>query len=555
MPSRTRALTLALTIVAAVSFSALPLPTPAYATETAPFSDIADSKFYEDIVWLADAGITRGCGGDRFCPDGRVTRSQMASFVARALNLPATARDYFVDDAANKHEANINRLAAAGVTVGCRPAHYCPEANVARDQMASFLARALDLAPTQTTFFSDVAGNRHEANVNRVATEDITRGCGGGRYCPKGMVTRGQMAAFLHRALDSRRVSPSPSAAPRPTPAPTPSPTPTSTPTPAPSLTPSPTPSQTPSPTPVPSPSPDPTPAIPTVAFGAYVAGAASDQSEIDRFVELVGVKPSVLMWYQSWDSPYNEFPLVTAQAAHSRGIMPVVTWDPAAGDFSSSPTCQLSSIWSGNYDTYLRTWAQSARDWGKPLYVRFGHEMNGNWKCWSVGQNGNAEGDFVTAWRYLVTLFAEEGAVNVRWVWSPNVAYDERSARFALFYPGDDYVDWIGLDGYNWGPTKEWHSWKSFTEIFASSYDALVSLSSRPMMIAEVASTEVGGDKAAWIDSAFAEEIPRRFPLVRAVVWFNEDKETDWRVNSSSAALSAYRRAAGNPYYGGSLP
>jgi hypothetical protein len=167
----------------------------------APFNDLVGSKFYDDIVWLAEEGITSGCGGGRFCPNGTVTRGQMASFLARALDLPATGTDYFSDDGGNSHEDNINRLAAAGVTSGCADGRYCPDGVVTRAQMASFLSKALELAWTSDDFFYDDDGNKHEANINRFAEAEITSGCGGGKYCPDGAVTRGQMAAFLHRAL------------------------------------------------------------------------------------------------------------------------------------------------------------------------------------------------------------------------------------------------------------------------------------------------------------------------------------------------------------------
>lgn len=515
-------------LVAVLLFFAPLMPTSVHAGAPVSFTDISDSKFYDEIVWLAEHGITKGCGDDRFCPSDTVTRGQMASFLARALNLPAARRDYFVDDAGMNHEYNINRLAAAGITSGCGAGHFCPRGVVARDQMATFLARALGLPAADEAFFTDIDGNKHATSIRRIAAARITTGCGVERYCPQGSVTRGQMAAFLQRALNTR-AGPSPGAAPSA--------------------------SASPVATPITSPSPAPTTTDSAVAFGAYVAGAASDELAIDDFTELVGIKPSILMWYQSWESQYREFPLVTVKAADARGMRPIITWDPAAGELAASPACRLSSIWDGEHDAYVRKWAQAARDWGEPVYVRFGHEMNGDWKCWSVGLNGNIDGDFVRAWRYLVDVFRGEGASNVRWVWSPNVAYDERSARFDVFYPGDDFVDWVALDGYNWGPTREWHSWKTFTEIFADSYDSVATLSARPIMIGEVASTELGGNKAAWIESAFARELPERFPLVRAVVWFNENKETDWRVNSSAAALAAYRDAAENPNYEGSLP
>ena len=126
----------------------------------------------------------------------------MASFLARAAKLPATGTDYFTDDEGNTHEANINRIRAAGITTGCTATTYCPSGKVRRDQMASFLARAANLPATGTDYFTDDEGNTHEANINRIRAAGITTGCTSTTYCPAGLVTRGQMASFLHRAFD-----------------------------------------------------------------------------------------------------------------------------------------------------------------------------------------------------------------------------------------------------------------------------------------------------------------------------------------------------------------
>jgi hypothetical protein len=170
---------------------------PSYA-----FSDIASSPFVNDILWIAEAGITNGCGNGQYCPSATVTRDQMASFIARGMSLPAATTDYFPDDAGTIFEADINRLAAAGITNGCGDGLYCPTQPVTRDQMASFIARALSLPAATADYFSDDAGSIHEPNINRLAMAGISNGCAGGLYCPLDAVTREQMAAFLHRALD-----------------------------------------------------------------------------------------------------------------------------------------------------------------------------------------------------------------------------------------------------------------------------------------------------------------------------------------------------------------
>jgi beta-mannanase len=178
---------------------------------------------------------------------------------------------------------------------------------------------------------------------------------------------------------------------------------------------------------------------------------------------------------------------------------------------------------------------------------------MNSDWTSWSPGVNGNTSEEFVLAWRKVHDIFEQEGATNVRWVWSP-VAHYEGATAFEKVYPGHAYADWLGLSGYNWGNTRAWSRWQSFTGIFGESYETLTNTARKPIIISEVASAESGGDKAAWIRGAFLREIPRRFPRIRAVVWFHANKENDWRVDSSTASLEAYREIAAKASYQRSL-
>ena len=165
------------------------------------FTDIGSSKFVCDIIWLKSSGITAGCSATKFCPTAAVTRAQMASFLARALHLPVSSRDYFTDDNSNSHESDINKLAKAGITVGCSATKFCPNQAVTRAQMATFLAKAFHLPAATRDYFNDDNSNSHESDINRLARSGITGGCAPGKYCPNEIVTRGQMAAFLHRAM------------------------------------------------------------------------------------------------------------------------------------------------------------------------------------------------------------------------------------------------------------------------------------------------------------------------------------------------------------------
>jgi hypothetical protein len=173
----------------------------AMTTGTGTFNDTSASQFSTEIEWLAERGVTLGCGGGNFCPTQPVTREQMASFVVRAMELPAAQRDHFTDDAGSAHQDNINRLADAGVTNGCGGTAFCPTGQVLREQMASFLARALGLPTTATDFFTDDAASWHQPDINRMAASGVSNGCAPGLFCPADPVTREQMAAFLYRAF------------------------------------------------------------------------------------------------------------------------------------------------------------------------------------------------------------------------------------------------------------------------------------------------------------------------------------------------------------------
>ena len=169
------------------------------------FTDIASSSFLDAIHWIYYEGITVGCGNGRYCPSSPVTREQMAIFLVRGFNHPSTSTDYFTDDEGLSGESAINALRAANITSGCgSPTLYCPKRSVSREEMAIFLVKEqnLPLAPAGTDYFDDDDGRSGESSINALAHAGQTGGCGARKYCPTASVTRGQMAAFLRRALD-----------------------------------------------------------------------------------------------------------------------------------------------------------------------------------------------------------------------------------------------------------------------------------------------------------------------------------------------------------------
>ena len=192
------------------------------------FTDDDHSVHEADIEWIAARDIARGCNppsNSRYCPDDPVTRGQLAAYLSRALDLPAAPSAGFKDIGKSLFAADINRIAEAGITKGCNPPkndRYCPDEGATRAEMAAFLVRAFDLKPTNSDYFRDDNGLTLEADINAVAAAGISVGCGDGLYCPDRTVTRAQMASFLKRALTGGVASPAPAPSPSPTPTPPP---------------------------------------------------------------------------------------------------------------------------------------------------------------------------------------------------------------------------------------------------------------------------------------------------------------------------------------------
>jgi hypothetical protein len=290
---------------------------------------------------------------------------------------------------------------------------------------------------------------------------------------------------------------------------------------------------------PVPPEPPEDDPAVSTVLFGVSTQSGWWNFSELDDF-EAKAEKPvGLFMYFQGW-ADHAEFNPAWLDPIVERGIVPMVTWEP--WDYRrglNQRKYRLVTIIDGSHDAYIRRWATDAARWGKPLMLRFAHEMNGSWYPWSEQTNGNQPGEYRQAWRHVHGLFQEAGATNVRFVWSPNVSYPG-STPLADLYPGNEAVDWVGLDGYNGGTALDWGGWVSFEQLFAPSLAELGELApDKPVVIAETASAEQGGDKAAWIHGFF-DGLEAR-PDIRAFVWFNHDKETDWRIESSPQSRTAF--------------
>lgn len=276
------------------------------------------------------------------------------------------------------------------------------------------------------------------------------------------------------------------------------------------------------------------------VAVGVYIPGADRDPALLDRYANEVGRQAAIVHAYRDWFT--QPFEAAALSALSSRGGIPLITWEPWV---QQSEGVSLWEIASGSHDAYIVDAARAAAAWGGPLFVRFAHEMNGDWYPWARGNNGNTAAAYRAAWRHIVRIFRWVGATNVRWVWTPYV--DSGTLPFKRFYPGDRWVDWAGFDGFNWGS-----SFVSFAKIFARSYRAMAKLTSKPLMIAETGSIEYGGDKAVWVRRALRRALPR-FRQVHALLWWSDvhPKGADCRIDTSIAAVSALGQALRAPRFG----
>jgi hypothetical protein len=281
--------------------------------------------------------------------------------------------------------------------------------------------------------------------------------------------------------------------------------------------------------------------------FGAYVdpdaqwTGVDAAMQEVTTFETQIARKLDIDHHYYGWD---QVFPGPLDQWDVSMGRIPLISWQGPS----------LNEVLSGANDALIRARADDVKAFGASLFLTWGWEMNGNWTLWGGAQSSdpgttNGPAKYVAAWRHIHDIFVQEGATNAVWVWTvnnqsvPNAPWND----VAQYYPGDTYVDWVGIDGYNWGSSESWSGWYSFSSLFAPVYDRYHT--AKPVMIVETASVESGGSKAGWIANAMAD-MNTTLPDIAAIVWFDANKEHDWRPNSSPTAFETYKLMGTSPYF-----
>jgi mannan endo-1,4-beta-mannosidase len=293
--------------------------------------------------------------------------------------------------------------------------------------------------------------------------------------------------------------------------------------------------------------------------WGVALDGNPITKEQVAAVTKQTGLAPRLVVFFQQWpeDPARREFPLASVQAIAAAGATPVITWEPmyyrrADGAETMIPAAKITG---GDYDRYVEDFARSAAAWGRPLIIRFAHEMNLSRYHWggAAADYGPASPErFKAMWRHVVDVFRRVKAKNVRWAFCPNCesvpgAGPGNPAPWntaQAYYPGDAYVDLLGMDGYNWGNTQTpekhgWRSsWRSFADTFGSMQGQLRALApDKPLYVFETACAPTGGSKPAWL--AELPAVAQRWKLA-GVIWFEANKEVDWRLTTgvSPAAL-----------------
>lgn len=259
-------------------------------------------------------------------------------------------------------------------------------------------------------------------------------------------------------------------------------------------------------------------------------------------FEKKVGKQPDIFATFIHWGNN-KEFPGDIAPIVKDSDKTLLIYWE--AMDYNDpspvQPRFNYDSVLSGYWDEYIRSFANDARAYGGPVILVPFTEMNGDWSAWSGTINNNSAEKHIAAYRRIRTVFRERKADNVKFGWAANNddVPETEANRFENYYPGDEYVDYIGVDGFNFDDP-----WQNWDEVFGRSLKRLATMSDKPIFIFSTACAE-GPKKPEWIRKGLGSRI-KDYPQVIGWIWFNEKKEKDWRPDSDSESLSVFRDVVG---------
>jgi len=265
-------------------------------------------------------------------------------------------------------------------------------------------------------------------------------------------------------------------------------------------------------------------PGTPHGYLGIYTPGMPASDTGLTTFAAQTGTRPNVAVYYSGWGEPFQtQF----AEQVTQRGAVPLVQIDPQG--------ISLGAIAHGQYDSYLTSFAQAVHEFGRPVIISFGHEMNGDWYSWGKGKTSPA--DFVAAWRHIVSVFRSWGAVKVTWLWTINslAGGPGQAASPQAWWPGASYVDWVGIDGYYY------YQGESFQTVFGSTISVIRHFTGDPVFIPETGIAPSAG-KAVIIPQVFAGAVSAG---VIGVVYFDANGYMNWSLDGNAPALAAFGKAA----------
>lgn len=306
-----------------------------------------------------------------------------------------------------------------------------------------------------------------------------------------------------------------------------------------------------------------------SVMLGAYVQGNGWNETEIYALNEQLYKKLSFVTLFSAFTEDWDLLYWQTSKVADA-GMVPMISWMPI--DQGRPDVNILPEITSGQWDDYLLQWSARFSAWrdsypesSKPtILLRFGHEFNGNWYSY-----GNSPDAYKAAYQYVHNLFEQQG-INpfIEWVWCANNINVDQANDITRYYPGDNFVDWNSIDGYNWGTNYRWTSWDSFTDVYAAPYSVLVTnYPDKPILIAEYGSAEPtdvpdpywgqngddsdsNEDKNAWSHQMLLQ-LQAEFPAVRGIGLFNINKELNWSVtDTGNTGLSGMNQGLTSDYF-----
>ncbi len=258
--------------------------------------------------------------------------------------------------------------------------------------------------------------------------------------------------------------------------------------------------------------------------LGVTIQGAPASMAPVDAFAQAIGKKPNIVEFYESFD---DNFDASGVRKIYEYGSLPLLSWEPL--------TAPMAKIAAGSEDDYLKTFAKAVRTLNLPVAIALAHEMNGGWYPW--GPQKTKAADFVAAWRHIHDVFVAAGATNVIWVWAPNVINPVPRVHLAPLFPGDAYVDWIGMDGYYTHKGQQ-----TFTALFGPTKTAVRRFTKKPILIVETGA-EPGSARPGEIANLFSG-VAHTSGFI-GFVWFDNHGTGSWRIDDDARSVTAFRRAA----------